>query len=113
MHFHYVIADVLLKTTICASIICNKRTFGDAVCIVNEQDSLLFNGRKDQCFKSHEECHYYACNCIISLFTDPTEVYTWGNNTNFSLGHGNQESRHHPELVDVFARTGVYIKQVC
>uniref|UniRef100_A0A665VKC1 BTB domain-containing protein n=1 Tax=Echeneis naucrates TaxID=173247 RepID=A0A665VKC1_ECHNA len=44
--------------------------------------------------------------------TDPTEVYTWGNNTNFSLGHGNQESRHHPELVDVFARTGVYIKQV-
>ncbi|XP_019711856.1 inhibitor of Bruton tyrosine kinase isoform X1 [Hippocampus comes] len=43
---------------------------------------------------------------------DPTEVYTWGNNTNFSLGHGNQESRLHPELVDVFARTGVYIKQV-
>ncbi|KAM9723342.1 inhibitor of Bruton tyrosine kinase [Menidia menidia] len=42
----------------------------------------------------------------------PTEVYTWGNNTNFSLGHGNQESRHHPEIVDVFARTGVYIKQV-
>ncbi|KAM9310117.1 inhibitor of Bruton tyrosine kinase [Pholidichthys leucotaenia] len=44
--------------------------------------------------------------------TDPTEVYTWGNNANFSLGHGNQESRQHPELVDVFARTGVYIKQV-
>uniref|UniRef100_A0A3Q1FAY9 Inhibitor of Bruton agammaglobulinemia tyrosine kinase n=1 Tax=Acanthochromis polyacanthus TaxID=80966 RepID=A0A3Q1FAY9_9TELE len=44
--------------------------------------------------------------------TDPNEVYTWGNNTNFSLGHGNQESRQHPELVDVFARTGVYIKQV-
>lgn len=49
----------------------------------------------------------------VSFFTlDPTEVYTWGNNTNFSLGHGNQESRQHPELVDVFARTGVYIKQV-
>ncbi|XP_062847377.1 inhibitor of Bruton tyrosine kinase isoform X2 [Trichomycterus rosablanca] len=44
--------------------------------------------------------------------SDPTEVYTWGNNTNFSLGHGNQESRHHPEIVDLFARTGVYIKQV-
>ena len=43
---------------------------------------------------------------------DPTEVYTWGNNTNFSLGHGNQESRQHPEIVDVFARSGVYIKQV-
>lgn len=43
---------------------------------------------------------------------DPTEVYTWGNNTNFSLGHGNQESRHNPEIVDLFPRSGVYIKQV-
>uniref|UniRef100_A0A671WEM5 Inhibitor of Bruton tyrosine kinase n=1 Tax=Sparus aurata TaxID=8175 RepID=A0A671WEM5_SPAAU len=49
---------------------------------------------------------------VVFRNTDPTEVYTWGNNTNFSLGHGNQESRQHPELVDVFARTGVYIKQV-
>ncbi|KAG2468233.1 IBTK kinase, partial [Polypterus senegalus] len=44
--------------------------------------------------------------------TDPTEVYTWGNNTNFTLGHGNQQSKYHPELVDIFPRTGVYIKQV-
>ncbi|TTA40553.1 Inhibitor of Bruton tyrosine kinase [Bagarius yarrelli] len=44
--------------------------------------------------------------------SDPTEVYTWGNNTNFSLGHGNQESRHNPEIVDLFARTRVYVKQV-
>ncbi|XP_026149357.1 inhibitor of Bruton tyrosine kinase isoform X2 [Mastacembelus armatus] len=49
---------------------------------------------------------------VVFRNNDPTEVYTWGNNTNFSLGHGNQESRQHPELVDVFARTGVYIKQV-
>ncbi|XP_077432250.1 inhibitor of Bruton tyrosine kinase isoform X2 [Vanacampus margaritifer] len=49
---------------------------------------------------------------IVFKNADPTDVYTWGNNTNFSLGHGNQESRQHPELVDVFARTGVYIKQV-
>ncbi|TNN60587.1 Inhibitor of Bruton tyrosine kinase [Liparis tanakae] len=49
---------------------------------------------------------------VVFKNTDPTEVYTWGNNTNFSLGHGNQESRQHPELVDVFARTGVYVKQV-
>ena len=57
------------------------------------------------------QCCGYFCNGAF-LITDPTEVYTWGNNTNFSLGHGNQESRQHPELVDVFARTGVYIKQV-
>uniref|UniRef100_A0A8D0CM64 Inhibitor of Bruton tyrosine kinase n=1 Tax=Scleropages formosus TaxID=113540 RepID=A0A8D0CM64_SCLFO len=49
---------------------------------------------------------------VVFRNTDPTEVYTWGNNTNFTLGHGNHESRHHPEIVDFFSRTGVYIKQV-
>ncbi|XP_076136323.1 inhibitor of Bruton tyrosine kinase [Alosa pseudoharengus] len=49
---------------------------------------------------------------VVFRNTDPTEVYTWGNNANFTLGHGNHESRHHPEIVDLFARTGVYIKQV-
>lgn len=49
---------------------------------------------------------------VVFQSSDPTEVYTWGNNSNFSLGHGNQESRQHPEIVDLFARTGVYIKQV-
>lgn len=61
-----------------------------------------------QALKESESIHPTVCFFI----TDPTEVYTWGNNTNFSLGHGNQESRQQPELVDVFARTGVYIKQV-
>uniref|UniRef100_A0A8B9L1R5 BTB domain-containing protein n=1 Tax=Astyanax mexicanus TaxID=7994 RepID=A0A8B9L1R5_ASTMX len=49
---------------------------------------------------------------VVFQSSDPTEVYTWGNNANFSLGHGNQETRHHPEIVDLFARTGVYVKQV-
>ncbi|XP_066558364.1 inhibitor of Bruton tyrosine kinase [Amia ocellicauda] len=49
---------------------------------------------------------------VVFRNTDPTEVYTWGNNTNFTLGHGNQQSRYYPEPVDLFARTGVYIKQV-
>lgn len=40
------------------------------------------------------------------------EVYTWGNNRNFTLGHGGQQGKHHPELVDLFPRNGVYIKQV-
>jgi len=39
-------------------------------------------------------------------------VYTWGNNINFTLGHGGQQGKHHPELVDLFPRNGVYIKQV-
>ncbi|XP_067841019.1 inhibitor of Bruton tyrosine kinase isoform X1 [Heptranchias perlo] len=49
---------------------------------------------------------------VVYRKTDPTEVYTWGNNTNFTLGHGSQQSKHHPELVDFFPRAGVYIKQV-
>ncbi|XP_069091721.1 inhibitor of Bruton tyrosine kinase isoform X2 [Pleurodeles waltl] len=44
--------------------------------------------------------------------SDLTELYTWGNNINFTLGHGGHQSKHHPELVDLFSRTGVYIKQV-
>ncbi|XP_006143411.1 LOW QUALITY PROTEIN: inhibitor of Bruton tyrosine kinase [Tupaia chinensis] len=49
---------------------------------------------------------------VIFKNTDPTDVYTWGDNTNFTLGHGSQNSKYHPELVDLFSRSGVYIKQV-
>lgn len=49
---------------------------------------------------------------VVFKNTDPTDVYTWGDNTNFTLGHGSQKSKHHPELVDLFSRSGVYIKQV-
>ncbi|KAF4794726.1 Inhibitor of Bruton tyrosine kinase [Turdus rufiventris] len=49
---------------------------------------------------------------VVFKKTDPTEVYTWGSNINFTLGHGGQQGRHHPELVDLFPRNGVYIKQV-
>ncbi|XP_061845864.1 inhibitor of Bruton tyrosine kinase isoform X2 [Colius striatus] len=49
---------------------------------------------------------------VVFKKTDPTEVYTWGNNINFTLGHGGQQGKHHPELVDLFPRNGIYIKQV-
>ncbi|KAM4865640.1 inhibitor of Bruton tyrosine kinase isoform 1-T2 [Thomomys bottae] len=49
---------------------------------------------------------------VVFKNTDPTDVYTWGDNTNFTLGHGSQNSKYHPELVDFFSRTGVPIKQV-
>uniref|UniRef100_A0A087WNN3 Inhibitor of Bruton agammaglobulinemia tyrosine kinase n=1 Tax=Mus musculus TaxID=10090 RepID=A0A087WNN3_MOUSE len=49
---------------------------------------------------------------VVFKDTDPTEVYTWGDNTNFTLGHGSQNSKHHPELLDLFSRSGVYVKQV-
>nr|DBA26453.1 TPA: hypothetical protein GDO54_010709 [Pyxicephalus adspersus] len=49
---------------------------------------------------------------VVFQSSDPTEVYTWGNNINFTLGHGSQQSKHHPELVDMFPRSGIYIKQM-
>ncbi|XP_036999672.2 inhibitor of Bruton tyrosine kinase [Artibeus jamaicensis] len=49
---------------------------------------------------------------VVFKSTDPTDVYTWGDNTNFTLGHGSQNSKYHPELVDLFSRSGICIKQV-
>ncbi|XP_041418088.1 inhibitor of Bruton tyrosine kinase isoform X2 [Xenopus laevis] len=49
---------------------------------------------------------------IVFKTSDPTELYTWGDNVNFTLGHGTQQSKHHPELVEMFPRSGVYIKQM-
>ncbi|KAG8444841.1 hypothetical protein GDO86_009844 [Hymenochirus boettgeri] len=48
---------------------------------------------------------------VVFQTSDPTELYTWGNNVNFTLGHGSQQSKHHPEQVDMFPRSGIYIKQ--
>ncbi|XP_071955936.1 inhibitor of Bruton tyrosine kinase-like [Antedon mediterranea] len=42
----------------------------------------------------------------------PTECYTWGANTNFTLGHSNQHSRKHPEVVEELVKKGLSIKQV-
>ncbi|XP_077869618.1 inhibitor of Bruton tyrosine kinase-like [Saccoglossus kowalevskii] len=44
--------------------------------------------------------------------TGPTDVYTWGTNANFTLGHSNQQSRKHPDLVEEFAKKSISIKQV-
>ncbi|XP_075718185.1 inhibitor of Bruton tyrosine kinase [Rhinoderma darwinii] len=49
---------------------------------------------------------------IVFQASDPTELYTWGNNINFTSGHGNQQSKNHPELVDMFPRCGIYIRQM-
>ena len=43
---------------------------------------------------------------------NPTQVYTWGTNTNFTLGHGNQQSRGQPELLEELAKNSISIKQV-
>ncbi|KAJ7406237.1 hypothetical protein WISP_134984 [Willisornis vidua] len=59
----------------------------------------------------HNTGKFTSCRDNVFI-TDPTEVYTWGNNINFTLGHGGQQGKHHPELLDLFPRNGVYIKQV-
>lgn len=43
---------------------------------------------------------------------DSSEVYIWGSNNNYTHGSGNQQSRQHPELVDMFRKNNTSIKQV-
>ncbi|XP_075980998.1 inhibitor of Bruton tyrosine kinase [Anticarsia gemmatalis] len=45
--------------------------------------------------------------------TQPSEVYVWGNNSNYTLGTGTQQERTTPELLTCFNRANTYIKQVC
>ncbi|KAK2162357.1 hypothetical protein LSH36_100g11000 [Paralvinella palmiformis] len=40
------------------------------------------------------------------------EVFTWGDNSNFTLGHGNEQHRRYPEAVEVFRKQGISIKQI-
>ncbi|XP_078617531.1 inhibitor of Bruton tyrosine kinase-like [Branchiostoma floridae x Branchiostoma japonicum] len=44
--------------------------------------------------------------------TDPADAYSWGTNTNFTLGHGSQQSRQHPEPVEHLFKEGVSVAQV-
>ncbi|CAH1798653.1 unnamed protein product [Owenia fusiformis] len=41
-----------------------------------------------------------------------TDVYTWGDNTNFTLGHGNEMRHHTPNLVDTFTKAKLSVVQV-
>uniref|UniRef100_A0A1B6MEM7 BTB domain-containing protein n=1 Tax=Graphocephala atropunctata TaxID=36148 RepID=A0A1B6MEM7_9HEMI len=43
---------------------------------------------------------------------NPCQVYAWGTNHNYTLGTGNQHSRQHPELLDLFRKNNTSIKQV-
>ncbi|KAJ8026856.1 Inhibitor of Bruton tyrosine kinase [Holothuria leucospilota] len=44
---------------------------------------------------------------------NPCNIYTWGTNSNFTLGHSNQQSRSTPDVVDEFLRKKFTIRQVC
>ncbi|XP_063243097.1 inhibitor of Bruton tyrosine kinase [Bacillus rossius redtenbacheri] len=42
----------------------------------------------------------------------PCEVYIWGTNANYTLGTGTQASRPQPELLDLFRKQNISVKQV-
>lgn len=42
---------------------------------------------------------------------DSNSVYSWGDNTNFTLGHSNEQRRTYPERVEFFSN-GVHVKDV-
>ncbi|KAM3963343.1 LOW QUALITY PROTEIN: inhibitor of Bruton tyrosine kinase [Aphomia sociella] len=45
--------------------------------------------------------------------TQPSEVYVWGSNSNYTLGTGTQQQRNTPELLGCFSRNNICVKQVC
>ncbi|CAN7986704.1 unnamed protein product [Ixodes hexagonus] len=44
--------------------------------------------------------------------SDPSEVYVWGSNKNFSLGLASEQSPKYPEILEAFRRDGVSIQKV-
>ncbi|XP_026762942.2 inhibitor of Bruton tyrosine kinase [Galleria mellonella] len=45
--------------------------------------------------------------------TQPSEVYVWGSNSNYTLGTSTQQQRNTPELLGCFNRNNTSVKQVC
>ncbi|XP_013162963.1 PREDICTED: inhibitor of Bruton tyrosine kinase [Papilio xuthus] len=43
----------------------------------------------------------------------PSDVYVWGTNSNYTLGTGTQQQRNAPDLLTSFSRTNNSVKQVC
>ncbi|KAK3580483.1 hypothetical protein CHS0354_001084 [Potamilus streckersoni] len=43
---------------------------------------------------------------------DPSEIFTWGDNSNFTLGHSTENRRCGPEPVDEFRKLSISIRQV-
>ena len=51
------------------------------------------------------------CQCVY--LDTHLDVYSWGRNSNFTLGHGDDKERNTPEVVDAFTRIlHVSIKEV-
>ena len=47
----------------------------------------------------------YVYNISYMIFLAKSfDVYSWGRNSNFTLGHGDDKERNTPEILDVFAR---------
>lgn len=44
--------------------------------------------------------------------TEPSEVYVWGTNRNYTLGTGTQQQRNSPELLTCFNRANTNVTQV-
>ena len=52
--------------------------------------------------------------CFIYLFfqIDGIDVYSWGSNANFNLGHGHEMKKNIPELVDYFKKSDINIAEM-
>ena len=74
---------------------------------------LLFDQDVEFYYINFQEDVWFKRNLAIGyVFLGPTEVYTWGDNSNFTLGHDSAKRRHHHEMIDSFQKASISIKQV-
>ncbi|XP_068698933.1 inhibitor of Bruton tyrosine kinase-like isoform X2 [Montipora foliosa] len=76
----------------------------DITVIGNKCWNGLLNGKRG----------YFPRKCVKLLRKDyPLELYTWGSNTNFTLGHRDENTRHTPEILECpLGAANVFIKEV-
>ena len=57
--------------------------------------------------------HVFCVTIFFFSKDHPLELFTWGSNTNFTLGHRDESTRQVPELLENVQREGkVWIKEV-
>ncbi|XP_067950544.1 inhibitor of Bruton tyrosine kinase-like [Watersipora subatra] len=62
----------------------------------------------DLCTKDHIYLPFVQTNKEIGEYN----VYTWGDNSSYALGHGKESQRQSPEVIETFRRKRITIKQV-
>lgn len=106
-------ADINAKDTECGFTALHRCIFYGQLHVTIALMKLGANGHvmdKDDLQPSDHAMKDRAGGNVYSAH-NPCQVYVWGTNTNYTLGTGNQHSRPQPDLLELFRKNNVSIKQ--